>query len=115
MKKKIEFRTDVISEYEEVKFIEIQGDYYQLQPFEDGEKKVFYVFNHDLPHSRLDVSCLRGYFLIFFDKNNETVGGTICSTAGPGKYILHNKQRMFLLMKIEDVDSLKGLASIKVF
>lgn len=70
-------------------------------------------FNHNQHHTRLDVSELEDHLLISFDADLLMVGITYCGNRSLGPYILHNKQRYFLIARRDAIVSPEKIRSFR--
>jgi uncharacterized protein YuzE len=82
---------------------EILSDRYQFSKEEAAQVPALYLFRHDQQHSRIDLSQLEDHLLISFDKNDQLVGITYCRQSASGPYEVHNKQRIFLLVRRDQI------------
>lgn len=83
--------------------IEINGDRYQFSREEATQVPALYLFRHDQQHSRIDLSLLDDHLLISFDKEVRLVGITFCRQTASGPFEVHNKQRIFLLIRRDQI------------
>lgn len=102
---------DGSSQLHALPFSKISADTYR---FAANETSVvtFFLFDHTQQHSRLDVSLLEDTLIISFDKHHKKVGATYCHRTGTGPFVLHNKQRLFLIGKREEIEAYDNVIAI---
>lgn len=92
--------------------IEINADRYQFSREEATQVPVLFLFRHEQQHSRIDLSLLDDHLLISFDKNDQLVGITFCRQTASGPFEVHNKQRIFLLIRRDQIPEPAEIESI---
>lgn len=98
--KKVRLSGNGFSKDLNINYIEIYDSAYRFSG--EGSGLIYFAFNHNQRHTRLDLSNLRNRILVSFDKSGRIVTETCCHHTAQGPYELYNKQRNFLLM---DMDS----------
>jgi hypothetical protein len=107
-------RKDDTQQLLEVKIRKEETDSYLFSQ-QDGEEDItLFIFEHNQQHSRLDLSLLADHLLISFDKYQKMVGITYCGNRAKGPFEVHNKQRIFLLVRRGTLDDPMGITSIAI-
>lgn len=88
-------------------------DHYRFRKSECNDKPLLLWFNHDQHHTRLDVTELEDHLLISFDADLMMVGITYCGNKSSAPYVLHNKQRYFLLVRREGIQYPEKIKSFR--
>lgn len=78
---------------------EFKADHHRFSEQESNIPIAMYFFHHSQHHSRLDLSLLKDHLLVSFDLDYHMVGVGYCGSNYSGPYVVHNKQRTFLLAK----------------
>lgn len=110
-------KTEVIFNLKTGKQLKMNIPVYEIKDdrhkFEMIDSPCLYIFKHNQQHTRLDLSNLKEVLLYSFDKHSSLVGITYCNQTVKGPYEVHNKQRVFLLLKefidLVEVNSLNNL------
>jgi uncharacterized protein YuzE len=92
--------------------IKINGDRYLFSREEAMQVPALYLFCHEQQHSRIDLSLLDDHLLISFDKEDHLVGITFCRQTASGPFEVHNKQRIFLLIRRDQIQEPAEIESI---